>query len=79
MKNMALELAPYGIRCNAISPGAVKTRLVPPLRSDDGPALRRLLRELERGLGVGGLAPYPAPATAACIDRLMLRDLLAAE
>jgi SDR family mycofactocin-dependent oxidoreductase len=25
MKNIALELAPYGIRCNAVSPGAVKT------------------------------------------------------
>ena len=25
MRNIALELAPYGIRCNAISPGAVKT------------------------------------------------------
>jgi SDR family mycofactocin-dependent oxidoreductase len=25
MRNFALELAPYGIRCNAISPGAVKT------------------------------------------------------
>lgn len=25
MKNIALELAPHGIRCNAISPGAIKT------------------------------------------------------
>ena len=25
MKNIALELAPYGIRCNAISPGAINT------------------------------------------------------
>jgi NAD(P)-dependent dehydrogenase (short-subunit alcohol dehydrogenase family) len=25
MRNVALELAPYGVRCNAISPGAVKT------------------------------------------------------
>jgi NAD(P)-dependent dehydrogenase (short-subunit alcohol dehydrogenase family) len=25
MRNIALELAPYGIACNAISPGAVKT------------------------------------------------------
>jgi SDR family mycofactocin-dependent oxidoreductase len=25
MRNIALELAPYGIRCNAISPGAIKT------------------------------------------------------
>jgi SDR family mycofactocin-dependent oxidoreductase len=24
-KNIALELAPYGVRCNAISPGAIKT------------------------------------------------------
>lgn len=27
MKNIALELAPYGIRCNAISPGAIKTAM----------------------------------------------------
>jgi rSAM/selenodomain-associated transferase 1 len=46
---------------------------------DDGPALRRLFRELEAGWDGGGLAPYPAPATAACIERLMLRDLLTAE
>jgi len=34
---------------------------------------------LEARGGAGELAPYPAPATAACIERLMLRDLLAAE
>jgi SDR family mycofactocin-dependent oxidoreductase len=28
MKNIALELAPYGIRCNAISPGAINTPMV---------------------------------------------------
>jgi len=32
MKNIALELAPHGIRCNAISPGAVKT----PMTSHQG-------------------------------------------
>lgn len=32
MKNIALELAPYGIRCNVISPGAVKT----PMTSHQG-------------------------------------------
>jgi SDR family mycofactocin-dependent oxidoreductase len=25
MKNIALELAPYGIRCNSVSPGAIRT------------------------------------------------------
>ncbi|MEU6642829.1 mycofactocin-coupled SDR family oxidoreductase [Saccharomonospora sp. NPDC046836] len=25
MKNIALELAPFGVRCNAVSPGAIKT------------------------------------------------------
>ena len=25
MKNIALELAPYGIRCNSINPGAIRT------------------------------------------------------
>ncbi len=28
MKNIAMELAPYGIRCNAISPGAINTPMV---------------------------------------------------
>lgn len=28
MKNIALELAPYGIRCNAISPGAIHTPMI---------------------------------------------------
>ena len=32
MRNIALELAPYGIRCNAISPGAIKT----PMTSHQG-------------------------------------------
>jgi uncharacterized protein len=54
------------------------TELDPWYDVDDGPALRRLFRELEAVGGSGGLA-YPAPATAACIERLMLRDVLAAE
>ena len=32
MRNIALELAPYGVRCNAISPGAIKT----PMTSHQG-------------------------------------------
>jgi rSAM/selenodomain-associated transferase 1 len=55
------------------------TELDPWYDVDDGPALRRLIRELKAGGGAGELAPYPAPATAACIERLMLRDVLAAE
>lgn len=45
---------------------------------DDGQSLRRLLCELETGGETGGLVRYPAPATAACIERLRLRELLAA-
>jgi len=45
---------------------------------DDESALLRLFRELESGWDGRGLAPYTAPATAACIERLRLRDLLAA-
>jgi uncharacterized protein len=59
--------------------GLPVTELDPWYDVDDGPALRRLIRELEAGGGTGELAPYPAPATAACIERLMLRDVLAAE
>jgi len=59
--------------------GLPVTELDPWYDVDDGPALRRLIRELEAGGGAGELAPYPAPATAACIERLMLRDVLAAE
>ena len=55
------------------------TELDPWYDVDDGPALRRLFRELESDWDGGGLSPYPAPATAACVERFMLRDLLAAE
>jgi len=43
---------------------------------DDAPALRRLCRDLASPRPVEGLAPYPAPATAGCIARLQIRDLL---
>lgn len=33
-ETMALELAPYNIRVNAISPGAIETPMVDPLKSD---------------------------------------------
>ncbi len=44
---------------------------------DDGPALSRLVRELARPAPVCGLAPYGAPATAARIEELDIRGLLA--
>ncbi|MGA8551280.1 MAG: TIGR04282 family arsenosugar biosynthesis glycosyltransferase [Stellaceae bacterium] len=43
---------------------------------DDAPALRRLCRELASAPPADALAPYPAPATAGCIERLGIRELL---
>ncbi len=43
---------------------------------DDAPALLRLCRELASAPPADGLAPYPAPATAGCIERLGIRELL---
>jgi uncharacterized protein len=45
---------------------------------DDAPALLRLCRELASAPLPEGLAPYPAPATVECIERLRIRDLLEA-
>ncbi len=44
---------------------------------DDAPALLRLCRDLASAPPADGVAPYPAPATAECIERLRIRDLLA--
>jgi uncharacterized protein len=43
---------------------------------DDITALARLLRDFARLEGGDGLRPYPAPATAACVKRLGLFELL---
>jgi uncharacterized protein len=45
---------------------------------DDAPALDRLCREVALPQRIGGRGPFPAPATAHCIERLKIRDLLAA-
>jgi rSAM/selenodomain-associated transferase 1 len=45
---------------------------------DDAASLRRLCRELSSGQRSGGLSPYDAPATADCLARLGIFDLLAA-
>ena len=46
---------------------------------DDAPALRRLCRELSSPSRIDGLDPFRAPATADCIERLRIRELLTAE
>jgi rSAM/selenodomain-associated transferase 1 len=43
---------------------------------DDVPALHRLCRELTIGRPTNGLDPFPAPATARCIERLRIADIL---
>jgi len=45
---------------------------------DDAAALARLCRDLAPEARVGGLAPYPAPATARCIEQLFIHDRLSA-
>jgi uncharacterized protein len=45
---------------------------------DDAAALTRLCRDLALEARVGGLAPYPAPATARCIEQLFIHDRLSA-
>jgi rSAM/selenodomain-associated transferase 1 len=45
---------------------------------DDAASLQRLCRELVSGSTSGGLCPYSAPATADCLARLRIPDLLAA-
>jgi len=39
---LAVELAPFAIRVNAISPGIIDTSTVRPLLGDDGSAIRNL-------------------------------------
>jgi uncharacterized protein len=45
---------------------------------DDAQALRRLCREIGSSTPVGSLSPYSAPATADCLARLCISDVLAA-
>lgn len=46
---------------------------------DDAPALYRLCCDLISPRPIDGVGAFPAPATANCIERLEIRDLLAAE
>jgi len=45
---------------------------------DDAAALHRLCRDLASTGQIGGLGPYPAPATARCIEQLFIHDRLSA-
>jgi uncharacterized protein len=45
---------------------------------DDAAALHRLCRELAPDARIDGLVPYPAPATARCIEQLFIHDRLSA-
>jgi NAD(P)-dependent dehydrogenase (short-subunit alcohol dehydrogenase family) len=70
MKNIALELAPYGVRCNSISPGAIKTPMTDhqgawdmfaraPRRHRGGHAGGRLPLRRAQGHDVHGPAGHP--------------------
>jgi rSAM/selenodomain-associated transferase 1 len=43
---------------------------------DGVPTLHRLCRELTMGRRMNGLDPFPAPATARCIERLRIAEIL---
>jgi uncharacterized protein len=62
-------------RARACALGLSIVELVPWYDVDDGAALERLRREITAPRQ-GALAAYPAPATAACLARLCLPDLL---
>ncbi len=63
-------------RARARELGLPMVELIPWYDVDDRAALRRLLDERDR---TGLHAPFPAPATAACVARLDLRDRLRAD
>jgi uncharacterized protein len=65
-------------RARARALGLPVVELHPWYDVDDAPALHRLCRELASRRPVGALVPFPAPATAGCVERLCIHDLLAA-
>jgi uncharacterized protein len=57
--------------------GLAVVELEPWYDVDDGAVLQRLCLDLVSQRSVGGFTPYSAPATAECIERLRIHDLLA--
>lgn len=73
-KNLGLELAQYGIRCNVVAPGSTDTPMLRSLWSDDsGPAnsLGGVLSEYRVGIPLGKFA---APADIADAVEFLLSD-----
>ncbi|MGO8919053.1 MAG: TIGR04282 family arsenosugar biosynthesis glycosyltransferase [Stellaceae bacterium] len=62
-------------RARARALGLAIVELAPWYDVDDGAALERLAREITGARQEGPLAPYAAPATAACLARLRPPDL----
>jgi hypothetical protein len=65
-------------RARAGALGLAVVELDPWYDVDDAASLRRLCRELSSPERSEGLCPYDAPATAACLARLNISELLAA-
>ncbi|MGC0151915.1 2,3-dihydro-2,3-dihydroxybenzoate dehydrogenase [Chromobacterium vaccinii] len=73
--NVALELAPYGVRCNAVSPGSTDTPMLRGMWQDDNGAARTIAGKPEAyrlGIPLGKLA---TPADIAGAVLFLASDL----
>ena len=77
MRALAVELAPRGVRVNAVAPGFIATPMNAPLRADPAELARRQAAILAGRLGtvedVAGAVGYLVSDTAAFVYGITLR------